>query len=98
MGMLRELLLKNGIELYLCVYPWPQQIVFDTAESRQVQYWREWAREEDVPFLEYFSAFMSAGKLEALHQYFIPGDIHWNEAGHALVARRFLEFYRRGEG
>ena len=95
MEMLVGLLREHGIPLYLAVYPWPPQIVFDTLESRQVRYWREWAEHEGVPFLDYFPEFLEGDKLQTIHDCFIPGDMHWSPTGHARVARGFVSFLER---
>ena len=31
-------------------------------------------------------------RLYVLEEYFIPGDVHWNERGHELIVEGFLQF------
>jgi hypothetical protein len=96
MDMLLRLLRKHRIPLYLAVYPWPPQIVFDSVESKQVRYWREWAEGAGVPFLDYFPSFLNEpDKARLIHDCFIPGDVHWNETGHQRIAQEFVTFYSR---
>lgn len=94
MTRLHKLLLTYGIRLTIAVYPWPDQIVSNDLESIQVSYWREWADERNVRFLNYFPCFIQGDGGDAvLEEYFIPGDVHWNERGHELIAENFLRWF-----
>jgi hypothetical protein len=87
MSALHELLSRHRIALSVAVYPWPDQVLLGDRESRQVSFWRAWATERGVPLLDYFPAFVGVGEPKAVvRRYFIPGDIHWNEVGHRLIA------------
>ena len=60
-------------------------------QSRHVEYWRAWAKHHDVAFVDCFPDFIDARSPEAvIRQHFITGDVHWNAAGSAVVARRLL--------
>ena len=86
--------LKYGINLIVVVYPWPDQIINRDLNSRQVSFWQAWAKGRNVQFVNLFPAFISDKDGEAtIREYFIPGDVHWNESGHRLVAEKFLRFY-----
>jgi hypothetical protein len=37
-----------------CVYPWPQQLLYNKEESRQVTIWREWCDKRCKRFLNHF--------------------------------------------
>ncbi len=97
MDLLHDLLQRHGIGMTLVVYPWPDQILHVDADSLQVRVWRAWARRHAVPFINLFPDFIRNGQdpKQAIRQYFIPGDVHWNEEGHRLVAARFLEGWER---
>ena len=97
MGRLYDLLQMHGIGMTLVVYPWPTQILHEDRDSIQVRVWREWARERSVQFIDLFPDFIPAADppKEMIRKYFIPGDLHWNEEGHRLVARRFLEMWTK---
>lgn len=101
MTLLHELLLTHGIGLTIAVYPWPDQIVGNDLDSIQVSYWKEWSDANGVQFLNYFPCFVKEdGGDSVLEDYYIPGDVHWNARGHALVAEVFLQFdetKRKGE-
>jgi hypothetical protein len=96
MDRLYRLLRSHRIGMTLIVYPWPTQILHGDRDSIQVEVWKEWADAHSVPFLNLFPDFMPTDQTpkEAIRKYFIPGDLHWNEAGHRLVAGRFLEMWR----
>lgn len=95
MGRLHDLLQRHGIGMTLVVYPWPTQILHGDLDSIQVSHWRHWAEQRSVLFIDLFPAFIPAERdpKEAIRRHFIPGDLHWNERGHRLVARRFLEVW-----
>lgn len=99
MNQLYKLLKKNQLRLTIAVYPWPDQIVNHDLDSIQVKFWRKWAREKQVGFLNYFPCFIeeSSGhrciSFSTLKKYFIAGDVHWNETGHQLIADEFMSFY-----
>lgn len=96
MTMLSDLLARNGVGMTLVVYPWPDQIAHQDLDSVQVETWRAWAAERSVSFLNLFPDLVRPGAdpRETIRRYYIPGDVHWNEAGHQLVAKRFLEHWR----
>ena len=77
--------------LRLTVYPWPEQVRQHDLESKQVVLWREFARREGVGFTNLFPDFVKGDADAVIKATFIDGDSHWNEAGHALVARRWLQ-------
>lgn len=91
MDRLVDLAEKNGIDITLVIYPWPDQIVNRDIDSRQVRFWEAWTKERNVRFINLFPTFISEEEAEAtIRKYFIPGDIHWSESGHRLIAESFL--------
>lgn len=104
MNQLYHLLKQNNIALTIAVYPWPTQIVNNDLNSIQVKYWRKWAQQKKVNFLNYFPCFINqplqkqASGFDTLKKYFIDGDAHWNEKGHQLIASEFISFYSRQNG
>lgn len=94
MEMLRELLARHGIPLTVVVYPWPDQIFHDDLDSKQVTFWREWAQKNDVGFLNLFGDFIGQhDSLESMRRYYLPADVHWNNAGHRVVAHALLRYW-----
>jgi hypothetical protein len=91
-----DLVRAHGVELSVVVYPWPQQVLFETdpASSRQVTYWRDWCQKRDVDFVQLFEAFHGTDRPGRVTRYFVPGDVHWNEEGHALVADTLAGHFR----
>lgn len=98
MTKLAALLAQRKIALTIAVYPWPDQVVSDPSpDSLQVQVWRKWCAEHGARFINHFPQFAAdtpPEKKEILDRYFIPGDAHWTEAGHELIARQFLAEYQ----
>lgn len=99
MSLLHDLVKKYGIGMTLVVYPWPTQILYADLDSLQVRVWREWAAEHAVRFVDCFPDFIQPGEdpRETIREYFIPGDIHWNEEGHRLIAAKLLDLWAGGE-
>jgi len=101
MDKLDDLLKKNNIKLTVAVYPWPQQIQYDTVNSRQVTFWEKWCKQHQAQFLNYFPSFLTGQtkqeKEEIIDRYFIKKDVHWNEQGHQKIAEEFLERYSANE-
>jgi hypothetical protein len=95
MTALAELVERHSISLTIVVYPWPDQIRYDSVESIQVVAWREWARANDASFIDLFPPFFADPDAEAvIAANFITGDMHFNERGSQLVARSFLEGFQ----
>ena len=93
MTLLWQELAKRNIPISVVVYPYPAQLIQDTADSRQVRIWREWCEGKCKRFISLFPAFF-AEKAQCSRlvpgcwylKYFVFGDIHYNSAGNALVA------------
>ena len=93
MDVLWQDLAKRDIPISVVVYPWPNQLAHDTADSRQVRIWRDWCERKCKRFISLFPAFFAVkeqcSKLQPgcwYADYFIFGDIHYNSAGNAIVA------------
>jgi hypothetical protein len=91
MDRLADLLARHGVRLTVAVYPWPDQILARDADSRQVREWRAWAEQHGAGFIDCFPAFLEGEPAAIVRDEFIGGDIHWNEAGHARIARVMRE-------
>jgi hypothetical protein len=91
---LREYLGSKGIAMTLAVYPWPDQILFDPEAPRHLGFWRQWAAQRDLQFIDLFAPFSKGASVDTLMRYFIPGDFHWNKKGHALTAEAFLKQFK----
>lgn len=88
MDRLYRLCEARGIALVIAVYPWPAQIEQPSATVDPVAVWRAFARERGIRLVNYFPHFVDeqvAGDIVETH--FAEDNRHWNEAGHALIAR-----------
>ena len=102
MKNLKNLLDKQNIKLTICVYPWPTQVWYDDVESLQVKIWSEFAKNNQIDFINFFPYFIKAGlsdieKVAVLKKYFIYSYQVLNKKGHKLIADKFLEKYQRLE-
>jgi lysophospholipase L1-like esterase len=95
MEQLAAFLRPRGIDLTVVVYPWPEQVFHGDRESRQVTHWREWTQRHGATFVNLFPPFFGEDKSVVLAKYFIPDDMHFNEAGNRLIAQEFLAAWPR---
>jgi len=96
MDQLYLLMRKNNIKMTIAVYPYPYQITKKDMDSKQVKFWKKFSKDRDIDFIDYFPHFIrSSSSKEILEKYFIPGDCHWNAEGHKLVAKVYIDFFKR---
>jgi len=88
LSSLAEYLRERGIPLTLVIYRWPQYRMPAAGEARYPKYWRSWAEQNGVDFIDLFALFDGR---EPIRQWHLEGDDHWNAAGHAVVAEALLE-------
>lgn len=98
MQKLVDLCKARGIKMTVAVYPYPGEIQFGQRNSRQVDIWEKFTASNKIGFINYYPDFFNAPLLESpntkatlyyiLNAYFIPGDPHWNEHGHRLIANK----------
>jgi hypothetical protein len=96
MQKLVDLCRARGIAITIAVYPWQNEIYFGNRNSKQLRIWREFSERNNIGFINYYPDFFDAqfpnitrSKVPPqliVNSFFIPGDIHWNEAGHRLIA------------
>jgi len=86
-----ELSRKHGFALTVVSYPWPDQVLQPNLQTPARETWRIWCEANGVPYVSLFEIFWNAGSpQEVVDRYYIRGDMHWNEAGHALVAQELI--------
>ncbi len=92
MEKLYQLAREHAITLHIAVYPWPMQIQKNDLHSRQVKIWQKFSEERGLDFINYFPDFIDKNKQanDIIQKYFIPGDVHWNEVGHEVVAEKLI--------
>ena len=86
---------QNGIEVLVAVYPWPGQVKHDVENSAHVQYWQQFSTENDLKFINLFPVFFNKVKEtnanKVIENYYIVGDVHFNEAGNRLISDALLK-------
>jgi hypothetical protein len=97
MDRLYEVLSGHGIPLSVGVYPWPQQLLYDSENSRQVKIWRDWCAGKCKRFFNHFPAFFRYKEKDPdfVRNLFIWGDMHYKPRGHQIVASDLIEKYRQ---
>ena len=84
---------KHNIKFSLVIYPWPNQIYFGYEYKRHQNYWKKWAKQKNIKFINLFDYFISDDANLIIKKYFIPGDIHWNKEGHRFISEIFEKEY-----
>jgi hypothetical protein len=96
MTELQKLCNQHGIRMTIVVYPSPYQLTANNLEGVPVTFWRAFAEEHRLGFLNLFPVFIGSEPPQAVYaKYFIAGDIHWNEVGNRLVAETVLKHLQR---
>jgi hypothetical protein len=98
MTLLWETLAQRHIPISVVVYPWPAQMVHDTADSRQERVWKAWCAGKCKRFISLFPAFFGAKAhcswIEPGCWYpdlYLFGDYHFSAAGNAIVANAVID-------
>jgi lysophospholipase L1-like esterase len=100
MTALTQLLRERNIKFSVGVYPWPDQVMFDTSESVGMTIWRDWCKSQGCAlFINHFPDFFPSDRAAednsaVLDKYYIPGDVHFNEDGNKLIAARLINAFR----
>ena len=80
-----------GFKTSICIYPWPKEIRLGKDYSLNVQFWSKYCQAHQLPLIDLYPAFTTGlPPKEAVNEFFIPKDSHWNEAGHRRVAEQWL--------
>ncbi len=98
MSRLAALCRSKGVRLTVAVYPWPRQVDEHVAENRHVVFWKTFARQEHLDFVNFFPLFMRPDPDAVIERYYMRDNYHLNEAGNRLIAEGFLKWYRSRHG
>lgn len=86
-----DLCKKNNIKVTIAVYPWTNLIEAQDLHSKLVLFWEDFTNRNNIAFLNYFPDFINeTPSAQIVDKYFQPGDVHWNEEGHRLIAKKII--------
>ena len=98
MQLLVDLCKARGIKMTIAIYPYDSEIYYGKRDSKQIRIWKYFSESNSINFINYYPDFFDAPFLGIpdskatpyyiLKNYFIPGDPHWNEHGHRLIANK----------
>lgn len=91
MSKLVNLCKEHRIEVTIVIYPWPRQVKDGLVENRHVIFWRSFANQHHIKFINLFPLFMQSPPETAINKFYIAGDIHFNEEGHRMIAQEYLK-------
>ncbi|MBN2122665.1 MAG: SGNH/GDSL hydrolase family protein [Deltaproteobacteria bacterium] len=84
----------HRIGLHLAVYPWPENIRAPERNGTHTEHWRKFAEERHIGFIDLFPLFIDdRDPQEVIEDLFIPGDSHWNEKGHRVIADTLYRYW-----
>lgn len=78
---------EKKIPLTLVIFPREEYSMKGSSETKVQKIWRDWSAKRGVDLVDLFPAF----SVPDASRYYIPGDGHWDEAGHALVAEALIK-------
>ncbi len=92
-SMLNSICRDKDIKVRLSVHPWQTQIMKGDTTDYYVERWREFCLSENIGFINLYPLFINhENPLWVTKTCYIEGDNHWNELGHARVARYLSGF------
>ena len=99
MQELHKLTEQYGIKLSVAVYPWPQQILFDDENSKQVQIWKKFCENRCEYFINSFPSIFNLskqiGKQQTVDKLYIKHDVHFSYAGNEVLYLDFLKVFNK---
>lgn len=81
---IQSLCKQYDIKFSMAIYPWPQQLMSPKRPSLHQSLFTKFAAGNALTLHDLFPVFYA---LENWEDYYIPGDTHWNEKSHTLVAQ-----------
>ena len=95
MTSLYNLLKSKNIKLSVGVYPWPGQILWDDKNNLQAKFWYDFCINRCDYYFNNFDFFFDYskkfGKWETIKKFYIINDVHFNKAGHQVIADNFIK-------
>jgi hypothetical protein len=94
MMKLEDLCRRHNIRLTISIHPWPVQLAANDRNSIQVQFWKKFAENQGVDFINFFDVFFDlSANLDVARELYFKGDVHWNEKGHAVVSEVLYGYF-----
>lgn len=98
MDLLYNILKNKNISLSIAVYPHPAQIYNNNLFSKNEKIWEDFCKKKCKKFYNLSHSFEyvdieNAKKI--INEYYIIGDVHFNEKGSSLIAKSFLNLYNK---
>ena len=96
MKKLSNYLNSKKISYSLAVYPWPQQLLYDTKNSVQVKHWENFCKNNKCKkfynfFNDFFDLSEEKGIKNVILNYYFFTDIHFNKKGNNVIAEKIIK-------
>ena len=89
MKELYRLLNERNIKLSVGVYPWPNQLKYDTVNNLHVKIWRNFCKDKCASFIDanpvFFEYLRVNGNVKTYKDLYIYGDVHFNKVGNNII-------------
>ena len=99
MEKLYKIAQDENVSLSIGVYPWPAQLLYDIEDSEQVKIWKNFCETRCEFFFNSFPDFFNIANEKnttyVLKNYFIKGDVHFNEKGHKVIAENLNQVIKK---
>ena len=96
LGRIADYCEQEALPLTLVAYPWPTQLGPEGMAGIHIDGIREFAAERGVPLVDLYPIFAEQGSPGRVRKlFFFRNDMHWNTAGHELVAEHLTRALSR---
>ena len=96
LDQIKEILDQKGIDFSIAIYPWPGNIFHNINTSDYQNYFQNYCKIKCKYFLNYFDDFeilvKNNGKNRVIKDYFFYGDMHYNEKGNYVIAKKLINY------
>ena len=102
LNKINDIAKRYEIELFLAVYPEPNQIYLNDDENIHFTTWKKYAEENDIFFIDLYSIFFdeiakSNNKIKTskniIKKNFFLGDNHFNHQGNIFIAENLIKYF-----
>ena len=101
MDKLYKLLKKNNIKLAIGIYPYPNQLLYDSLNSKQIKIWENFCISRCSNFLNFFPVLFNNQNMldydlaiKIKNNNFFKNDTNLNEIGNQKIANEFKKLYK----
>jgi len=96
LDQIQQILEQKEIDFSLAIYPWPGNIFYNKNTAAYQNYFQKYCKIKCKYFFNYFDDFeilvKNNGKNKVIKDYFFYGDMHFNEKGNYVIAKKLINY------